>query len=396
MEQQIEENQNNQETKIELKVERRVMGYRFWLFVTLSLLFIITFVYYLPLRFQSNGDDHVDMMNDTMNGHANNGAMDNGHDDLPSISTLKRLPLKTPVNRVDRLAFIEKDGVKEFRLEAQEFRWEMANGKWAHVWGYNGQIPGPEIRVNEGDQVRVIVKNSLPDSTSVHWHGIDVPWQSDGVPGVTQLAIKPGEEFVYEFTAKPAGTHFYHTHGKDHMTSAQQLDMGLSGALIVESTSSLLQRSYTKEFTFVLDEWNIMPSGQNMAASHMHGTFEMDAVPEFNTFTINGRIFPDTDPMNIKSGENVLIRFINAGTSEFHPMHLHGHNFEVIALDGNLLPFPEIRNTVTVHPGETLDILVNANNPGPWLLHCHHVHHASSGMITLFKYEGVESIIPLQ
>lgn len=395
MEQQTEENHNIQETKVELKVERRLMNYRFWLFVTLSLLFIITFVYYLPLRFQSSEGDHTDMMGD----QAHNGAINNGHADLPSIDALKRLALKTPANRVDRLPFTDKDGVKEFRLEAQEFRWEMANGKWAHVWGYNGQIPGPEIRVNEGDNVRVIVKNSLPDSTSVHWHGIDVPWEADGVPGVTQNAIKPVEEFIYEFTAKPAGTHFYHTHGKDHQTAAQQLDMGLSGAFIIEPniTPYTLARIYNNEFTLVLDEWNIMPNGQNMAASHLHGAFEMDAVPEFNTFTINGRVFPDTDPINIKPGDNVLIRFINAGTSDFHPMHLHGHNFQVIALDGNLLPFPEIRNTVTVHPGETLDILISANNPGPsWLLHCHHVHHASAGMITLLKYEGVESITPLQ
>ena len=294
---------------------------------------------------------------------------------------IAQLPLFAPPDRVERLPFvIAEDGTKEFHLRAEEFRWEYANGQWAHVWGYNGQIPGPEIRVTEGDKVRVIVQNNLPQGTSVHWHGLDVPWTEDGVPGFSQDPIQPNEEFIYEFVAKPAGTRMYHSHGKSHTTVTQQLDMGLSGPFIVEPRNPQLE--YDREFTLLLDEWNVRPDGFNDSLSQTH--------PSYNLFTINGRVFPDTAPLTIERNEKVLVRFINAGTSALHPMHLHGHQFEVAARDGNALPLAarEILNTVTVHPGETADILITANNPGPWLLHCHDAHHAAAGMIVILNYAG--------
>lgn len=330
----------------------------------------------------SGGEDHPHDAGTPAHGH-----------DAEGDALLSRLPLYTPENRIAILPYTEEDGVKEFRLEASEFRWEYEPGKWMHVWGYNEQIPGPEIRVVEGENVRIVVQNNLPDATTVHWHGVDVPWQMDGVAGVTQEAIAPGASFTYEFSAVPAGTRFYHSHGKDHATSAQQLDMGLSGAFIVEPAEPTV--SFDKEFTLLLDEWDIMMNGVNSAVSHMHGAGMMGAVPEFNTFTINGRVFPYIDPLKIQEGDRVLVRFINVGSSAFHPMHLHGHSFDVIAKDG----FPiarsaiETRNTITINPGETVDVLVRAQNPGPWLLHCHHVHHASAGMITLLEYEGFEQEI---
>lgn len=377
--------------------------WRFWFLLSFSLLLIITFVYYLPLRFlhqaTTSQDDHIER--EIPSDHAHNGDTDiHAGQTLPAASLLEALPLRTPKDRIEQLPFIiREDGVKEFRLEASEFRWEYEPGKWIHAWGYNGQIPGPEIRVNEGDKIRVIVKNSLPDATTVHWHGIDVPWQADGVAGVTQEAIQPGEEFMYEFRATPAGTRFYHSHGKSHITSAQQMDMGLSGAFIVESRFPIVD--YDREFTLVLDEWNILAGGINPALTHVHGAGEEGAVPDFNTFTINGRIFPHTDILRIEEGERVLVRFINVGTAAFHPMHLHGHAFEVVAYDG--FPDPSApqeqyqrRNTITIHPGETTDILISADNPGPWLLHCHHVHHAAAGMITLLQYKGYDPISSLE
>ena len=122
----------------------------------------------------------------------------------------------------------------------------------------------------------------------------------------------------------------------------------------------------------------------------------MSAIPDFNTFTINGRAFPYTDPLIVKEDETVLVRLINAGTHAVHPMHLHGHNYRVVARDGNPVPASEKRNVVTLHPGETADILVTNNNPGPWLLHCHDVHHAAAGMVTLFQYEGFEPVKSLK
>ncbi len=377
-----EDNQNKNNVKPE------TTRWHFWFLVSFSLLLIVVVVYWLTRRFlhEAGKDD---------GGNAHKMTMPDGSMmmDNANSQALTQLPLRTPANRVDRLPFVERDGVKEFRLEASEFRWEYEPGKWVHAWGYNGQIPGPEIRVNEGDRVRIVVKNSLPDATSVHWHGLDVPWQMDGVPGVTQKAIQPGETFIYEFDAVPAGTRFYHSHGKDHITSAQQMDMGLSGAFIVED--GYASSGYDKEFTLILDEWDIV-NGINSAISHIHGAGEQGAVPEYNTFTINGRVFPYTDPLKIEEDDSVLIRFINVGTSASHPMHLHGHSFAVVARDGFEVGGYERRNTITINPGETIDIAVYGENPGPWLLHCHHVHHAAAGMITLMQYEGYEPVGAMQ
>lgn len=373
----------------ETKTEDRTRQLRFWFFAALTVLLALTFIYALPTRFLiragalGGGTTIEDIHNDAM--------MPDEHRELRSTSTFGNLPLRAPSDRIGRLPYALKDGVKEFRLTADEFRWEYAKGKWVHAWGYNRQIPGPEIRVNEGDRVRVIVKNNLPDATSVHWHGIDVAWRADGVPGVTQDAIAPGKEFIYEFTATPAGTHLYHSHGKDHSTAAQQMDMGLSGAFIIEPKVAFI--SYDREYTMMLDEWLIGGNGENMALTHEHGSGMMNPpTPRFNTFTINGRLFPDTEPLLVKTGERVLVRLINNGTADFHPMHLHGHTFDIVARDGNPLPpvLRERRNTETIHPGETVDILVRANNPGIWAFHCHQVHHAASGMITVLQYEDFD------
>jgi cytochrome c-type biogenesis protein len=313
-----------------------------------------------------------------------------------SSSQISSLPKRTPADRVDELPYVLKeDGVKEFQLTVDEFQWEYEPGRFIHAWGYNGQIPGPVIRVQEGDKVRVVVKNNLPnDGTSVHWHGQHLGegnWDSDGVPGLTQDPIAPGQEFVYEFDAISVGTRWYHSHGQNHITVAQQLDMGLSGVFITEPENQTL--SYDREYILMLDEWDILPGGVNPAFSHVHGAATPGAVPEFNTFTINGRIFPFIDPIKVKEGEKALIRIVNGGTSAFHPMHTHGHDFELVAFDGNDVPssVAQERNTYTVHPGETADFLLTANNPGNWLFHCHHAHHAAAGMIMLIEYEGFEA-----
>jgi len=380
--------------QIENAVEKRIMIYRFLIFAALTVLFIITFIYYLPLRFEQAAQQHgIPSSEGTPSGaHSMDMAMD-----LPDVATLEKLPLRTPQDRVERLPYILKEGVKEFQLEASEFRWEYEPDKWVHVWGYNGQIPGPQIRVNEGDRVRVILKNNLPDATTIHWHGVDLDWQADGVPNITQEPVASGAEFVYEFIAKPAGTRWYHTHGKSHTTAVQQLDMGLSGPFIVDP--EIPKYSYDREYIVVLDEWEIQPGGINTALAHIHGAGGMpgmSAIPDFNTFTFNGRVFPYTEPLMVEKDEKVLIRIINAGTDAVHPMHLHGHNYEVVGQDGNPLTSIDKRNVLTIHPGETAEILVTTDNPGPWLFHCHNVHHAAAGMITLFQYEGFEPVKSLQ
>ncbi len=298
-----------------------------------------------------------------------------------------KLPLKSPETKVALIPVV-KDGVKEFQLSLDEIRWEYAKDKFVHAWAYNGQIPGPEIRVTEGDKIRVVVKNNLPVGTSIHWHGVHVENKADGIPGLTQYPIKPGETFTYEFTAKNAGTHFYHTHGSSHMDVVLQFDMGLSGSFIIEPKNP---KKYDREYVYMLDEWEINPDGSNGALTHTKENGEhIHGKQNYNIFTINGRIFPDIDPLMVKDGEKVLVRLINAGTQAIHPMHTHGHSFKVVAIDGNPVPqvAQQMRDNLPILPGERYDIELIADNSGVWVFHCHDVHHAAAGMIIPFFYEG--------
>lgn len=275
--------------------------------------------------------------------------------------------------------------VREFQITARETNWMLGPDMPFEAWTYNGTVPGPEIRVKEGELVRIIFKNELSEATSLHSHGVDVPNRMDGVPGVTQEAVKPGETFIYEFIAKPAGTRFYHTHGNgEEMSEAEQLDRGLYGAFIIEPVDTeagrqffeAQARPFDREYTLILDEWRGGPHGPHGAG-------------DYSIFTINGKAWPATTPLKVKRGERVRLRFINAGTTAFHPMHLHGHQFEVVATDGNPVPpgAQLTKNTITVMPGETYDIEFIADNPGVWALHCHELHHAGGGMVTLVVYE---------
>jgi manganese oxidase len=331
------------------------------------------------------------------------------HDDHTSMNQadmelLMKLPLLGPDDRVS-LHSVEKDGFKEFHLSVDEIRWEYSKGKFVHAWAYNGQIPGPEIRVNEGDKIRIIVENNLPykKGTTIHWHGIRLPENNaDGVPGLTQQPIKPGETFSYEYTAKNAGTHFYHSHGSSSKDVAMQDDMGLTGPLIVlpkDITDIRHPSNYDREYVFMLDEWAIDEKGENQAVhmvseggEHVHGE---GTGHDYNVFTINGRAFPDTETLSVKEGERVLVRLINSGSKAIHPMHTHGHAFKVIAIDGNIVPGPvqQTMDVITVHPGERRDIEIIADNPGVWLFHCHDTHHAAGGMIMPFFYEGYEPLV---
>jgi FtsP/CotA-like multicopper oxidase with cupredoxin domain len=284
--------------------------------------------------------------------------------------------------------------VKEFTLVAQEVAWELRPGTIVQAWGYNGQVPGPELHVTEGKRVKITFTNKLPGATTIHWHGIDVPNALDGVPGLTQPAVKPGETFVYEFVATPAGTRFYHTHGSQMgLDEATQMDRGLYGAFIIEPRGE--KPSYDREYTIILDDWAIEGmEGMEMSppsspASPMPHEGSGEAMEAYNVFTLNGKAFPATKSLVVRQGERVRLRLINVSSMSFHPMHLHGHQFKVVATDGN--PVPEAtqltKNTITVMPGESYDIEFTANNPGTWLFHCHELHHADRGMATVVQYE---------
>ncbi|MCW2962470.1 MAG: hypothetical protein JWM90_2857 [Thermoleophilia bacterium] len=277
--------------------------------------------------------------------------------------------------------------VRTFSLEARPVRWEYRSGQRIAAWGYNGQVPGPVLRANEGETVKVEFRNELPVATTVHWHGIDVPWQQDGVPGVTQKAVEPGESFSYQFTATPAGTRWYHTHGSGMDDEASQIDMGLSGALVVRAKREV---PADVDQVLVLDEWSIGSGGYNAAMLAGHGAHS--AGSSFNVFTMNGRAAPNIEDVVVKKGDRVRLRFVNASSVSYHPMHVHGHQARVVALDGNPVPSPTTRNVELLAPGQTADIEFVADNPGVWMLHCHDLHHSTSGMSLLLRYEGYEPI----
>jgi FtsP/CotA-like multicopper oxidase with cupredoxin domain len=383
----------------------------------------------------------------------------------------------------------------EYSLTAKLAEWELLPGVKTTAVTYNGTVPGPLLRVTEGDTLKVTLKNELPEPTTIHWHGAHVPSEMDGVQGVSQAPVMPGETFTYQFTASHAGTFMYHSHSHN---SAEQIDRGLYGVLIIDPQDKSVTR-FDREYTMALQGWmipaaisgtmqgmggtRVMPDAQGMDAaamtemmqmmmkmmglagdghqtpdgqpmptpgpggldanammqmmmqmmgmpgqeqapdSHDHGTPTPGATPgpaamdtdammrmmqqmmdmagtggqggmNYNYFTINGKSFPATDPYKVKKGDLVRVRIVNPSQT-IHPMHLHGHDFKVVAKDGEPIPAAAqmMMNTITLNPGETYDIVFEADNPGRWAFHCHDLHHASNngvepgGLTLLVEYE---------
>ncbi|HEY8342309.1 MAG TPA: multicopper oxidase family protein [Calditerricola sp.] len=270
----------------------------------------------------------------------------------------------------------------EIRLVAKPARLEIAPGVEKEVWTYNGSVPGPEIRVKQGETVRVRFKNELPVPTTIHWHGYPVPNKMDGVPGITQNLIQPGEEFVYEFTASVPGTYMYHA----HQESANQVDRGLYGAFVVEESRS----SYDREFTLMLDEWMKEDSAAQHTGGMDHGTMGGQHMKLYDVYTINGKSGTYIQPLTVKEGERVRIRLINIGNLR-HNLHLHGHSITVVARDGQPVaePQPLKDQLIAVAPGERVDIAFTADNPGTWYLEAHDEGAAAAaGMKVTIQYEG--------
>ena len=280
------------------------------------------------------------------------------------------VPDATAARGGQRLAHAVDNGVWVFALDARPVRWEILPGTRVTAWTYNGVVPGPEIRVPYGQRVRIVVANDLPDDTTVHWHGIDVPNAMDGVPDVTQAPIEPGARFTYEFDAIPAGrdsaggTFLYHS----HVDEDRQFGLGLSGAFVIEPKQP---QTYDVERTVVIQEWNLNAStGQTRPAMEMEGM-----LPNF--FTLNGKSYPATETVKIKRGERALFRLVGAGSLS-HPMHLHGTDFTVIAKDGHPLAAPFKADVIQVGSGERYDIVFTPNRPGKWVFHCHIGHHLTN------------------
>lgn len=276
------------------------------------------------------------------------------------------VPIATQEKGLQNLPFTIDNGTKVFNLTAAPVKWNILKDVSVTAWAYNGMIPGPLIHVKSGDKVRILIKNNLPESTTIHWHGIQVPNNMDGIPDETQKPIAPGETFTYEFVAKPSGTYWYHS----HFDSDKQISVGLSGAFIIDPPGGLVSKPDIDK-VFMLNEWRVI-DGQTYAAMPATG---MDG----NFFTINGKAYPDTETINAKVGQKIRLRFIGAGQM-IHPMHLHGFPFKIVATDGNDVPESAqwTKDVVSVAPGERYDIEFTPDRPGKWMLHCHIPHHTTN------------------
>lgn len=327
------------------------------------------------------------------------------------------------------------DKIKEFDIALDITVHEIVPGVKIHAFTYNGTYPGPEIRVSEGDWVQVNFTNHTPEIHTIHWHGVILQNEMDGVPNGTQWGVANGQTFKYLFRAQPAGTHFYHCHNMTNL----HVQAGMFGALIIEPKEDLVQKVFphSREFTLLLSEVDTvmveklmetmlrdMTVMEKMADSQktmremngrMMGWFSdkkafLAAIkdgyvppymasqigpyraPNFNFFMINGRSYPMTDELKIKTGENIRVRLVGAGAMP-HYMHLHGHDFWHVCQDGSPLVSPVRLNTIPIFPGSTSDIIIQGTNPGMWHFHDHSDIASTNngqfpgGMMTMLMYE---------
>jgi len=258
---------------------------------------------------------------------------------------------------------ILEDGTKQWEITASMIEWETEPGTLLEAFAYNGTVPGPQLRAEVGDRVRIILRNELPEPTTIHFHGLLVPNDMDGVPVISQQAVMPGETFTYEFTVRNAGSHMYHS----HFMADHQVPMGLLGAFVVTDPNATDEPTADIDYAMILNDG---PLG----------------------FTLNGKGFPATEPIVAQLGQTIRVRYMNEGL-QIHPMHLHGLRQLVIAKDGYLLPDPQYEDTVLVAPGGRIDVLVQATELGVWAYHCHILTHAESadgmfGMVTALIVQG--------
>jgi FtsP/CotA-like multicopper oxidase with cupredoxin domain len=328
------------------------------------------------------------------------------------------LGMKNPLKELQP-EIIEENGktIKVFTLTVRDTGFELFPDAPMMGWGFDGTIPGPTLRMTEGDRVRIILKNESSGKHTIHFHGQKKPVIMDGVPYIGQKPVKKGESYIYEFTAEKLGTSFYHC----HVDSAHHMDMGMYGAFIVEPEEEKLE--YDREYIMILDEWptkhvHVHEKDDEEAGHDKHGVVSVhkgsqpehahpgdrkekrDYYPKthnphnpvYDAFTINGRAFPLTEPIYVKKGEKIRIRFINTGYQP-HYMHTHSHKFRVVTRDGAYVDEPQLIDTVHIGAAQRVDIILYADNPGIWPFHCHRLNHVANdhiypgGMLTFIVYE---------
>src|ERR1700689_5251421 len=270
----------------------------------------------------------------------------------------------------------ELDGnAKVFRPTSEVVKRKIAPFKTIDAWGYNGSSPGPTIQINQGERVRVIFENRLPESTTVHWHGLEIPIEQDGVPWISQKPIPPGEKFTYEFTVHQEGTFFYHAH------SAMQEMLGQIGLFIAHPEKPYKPR-VDHDYAIVLQEWAVLPSNSVPNSAGM----------EFNWLTFNGVSAPAIHPRIARLGGRVRLRIVNLGM-DHHPIHLHGNQFVQTGTEGGRAPesswYP--MNTVLVGVAQARVVEFDAKYPGSWMVHCHLPHHMMNNMMDLLRDRAIET-----
>ena len=274
-------------------------------------------------------------------------------------------------------------GVKVYDLTVSVIEWNILPYERVMAYAVNQQVPGPRIRLTEGDEVRFNVTNRLPESTTIHWHGLVVPNEMDGPADVTQEPIPPGGSFTYEFTVQQAGTFFYHSHDN----ADRQQALGLYGALIIDPADPSTEPAADQEVVIQLQEW-LEKEGYTFPAMPMDG-----GQPNF--FTINGKAYPSTQTVRAAVGDRIRFRFIGSNSGFIHPMHIHGGPFTIVATDGvPVQPSASIeKDTVNVAPGERYDVIWTAREPGKWLLHCHINHHTTNDNVEEQGAGGLTMIV---
>jgi multicopper oxidase len=311
------------------------------------------------------------------------------------------LALGLPFGPVSSVLARPAGKVREFYLSASKTKINLGSGPDFWAWTYNGQIPGPEIRVKEGEIVRVYLKNLLPQETTIHWHGLPVPNAMDGVPNVTQKGVQPGQNFIYEFEARPAGTYLYHSH------VGYQLDQGLYGALVIEQASGPI--SHDREFTLMLEDWVTKdgggvaetqrrpPGGMGMMGRGMMGrgsiqpsSTEPLLEPVYDAYSVNGKVFEAQEPLVVNKGERIKLRIINPSSSTIYDLRLAGHSLTITHADGN--PVSPIQTDILrIGMGERYDVEFTADNPGFWVLAARESGDGEGMLGVPIKYKGIQT-----
>ncbi|WP_282155996.1 multicopper oxidase family protein [Cytobacillus gottheilii] len=338
--------------------------------------------------------------------------------DHKNMDSEKRSVKTDATNEVENLQTTSSEILtgNEFTIIAKEAKHQLNDEVSVDALTFNGSVPGSQIRVKEGEKVKINLKNELSDPVTIHWHGIRVPNEMDGIPGVTQNAVQPGDTFTYEFTPEDPGTYMYHT----HQNAVEKMDKGLYGSFIVEPKN----KKYDRDYTLMLDEWMSSPEEEESDMEGMdhnsmgsnddinteseavdqsmdgmeHGSMDMNDMGHdmsaYDIFTMNGKSGDSIEPLMVKEGEKVRIRLINVGYMS-HKIHLHGHDFKIAAIDGQELNEPQALEdqVVSIAPGERYDIEFTADTPGEWFIECHGDMAGTDGMKTTIQYEGVSESI---